>query len=246
MAESLQQELFGKKGSSNRFLLSATSLGLFSECKRCFWLDKIRGIKRPQGPFPSLPGGMDHVIKIYFDQYRKQDRFPPELEGKLPGRLFPNQELLNGWRKTTSFSRRTGGLWHLNETLGADLVGLLDDCLLEGENHIPLDYKTRGYRPKENSYQYNQLQLDLYTFLLSQNGFKTAQVGYLLYYWPLEMIRDGRVTFGVEPHRVSTEPDRGRRLFEKAAQLLRLSASEGNSPPPSPGCTFCQWSIQAR
>jgi hypothetical protein len=189
---------------------------------------------------------MDQIIKVYFDQYRKQNKLPPELEGKLPGRLFPDQGTLDRWRRVGSFGRRTGGLWYRDETLSADLVGLLDDCLVDGEIHIPLDYKTRGYKPKENSAQYYQIQLDLYTFLLSRNDYKTANVAYLLYYWPLEMTRDGRVSFGIEPHRVTTDPDRGRKLFEDAARLLKQTGASENPPSPSPDCSFCRWSSQTR
>jgi len=240
MAEPAQRDLFG---TNRRHLLSATSLGLFSECPRCFWLERIRGLKRPQGPFPSLPGGMDLVIKTYFDLYRGQNRLPPELEGKLPGRLLPDQELLNRWRRWTGPSNKTtGGLWYRDKNLGADLVGLLDDCLVDGETYIPLDYKTRGYPPKESTSKYYQTQLDLYTLLLAENGYKTDRVAYLVYYWPRGITQERQVLFEVEPQRISTDSDRGLQIFQRAARLLQ----QGNPPSRPPDCAFCQWSEQTR
>src|SRR3989338_6659737 len=55
-----------------QIMLSPSALNLFLECARCFWLEKVKKIKRPRGIFPSLPGGMDRIIKTYFDSYRSQ------------------------------------------------------------------------------------------------------------------------------------------------------------------------------
>ncbi|MCX6774543.1 MAG: hypothetical protein NTY99_00435 [DPANN group archaeon] len=49
--------------------LSPSSLNLFKDCPRCFWLDKIKGISRPEGIFPSLPSGIDKVLKEHFDKH---------------------------------------------------------------------------------------------------------------------------------------------------------------------------------
>jgi hypothetical protein len=48
------------------FKLSPSKLNLFQECKRCFWLEKHKVWKRPQGIFPSLPSEMDKILKIHF------------------------------------------------------------------------------------------------------------------------------------------------------------------------------------
>jgi len=53
--------------------LSPSKLNLFLECSLCFWLNE-QGIHRPSGPFPSLPGGMDRKLKIYFDRYRTEGK----------------------------------------------------------------------------------------------------------------------------------------------------------------------------
>jgi len=38
------------------------------ECPRCFWLQIVKNIKRPAGIFPSLPSGMDKILKVHFDK----------------------------------------------------------------------------------------------------------------------------------------------------------------------------------
>jgi len=57
-------------------LSPTTGLSLFKECPRCFWLHFNKNVHRPRGIFPSLPSGMDLVIKNYFDRYRSMGQAP--------------------------------------------------------------------------------------------------------------------------------------------------------------------------
>lgn len=82
---------------NRKIMLSPSTLNLYLECPRCFWLDKIKGIKRPRGIFPSLPSGMDLVIKNYFDKYRLKGELPEEIKNKIKGKLFPDMETLKKW-----------------------------------------------------------------------------------------------------------------------------------------------------
>lgn len=77
--------------------LSPTALGTFKNCPRCFWLEKVKNIKRPRGIFPSLPGGMDAVIKTYFDKFRATGTLPPEIASHVEGKLVADQALLDKW-----------------------------------------------------------------------------------------------------------------------------------------------------
>ena len=77
--------------------LSPSALNLFLECPRCFWLDRNKRISRPRGIFPSLPGGMDTVIKSYFDTYRLKNELPPEIKDRVKGKLVSDIGRLNKW-----------------------------------------------------------------------------------------------------------------------------------------------------
>ena len=48
---------------SKQVYLSPSALNVFNDCPRCFWLDKNKRMKQPRGIFPSLPSGMDKVLK---------------------------------------------------------------------------------------------------------------------------------------------------------------------------------------
>lgn len=209
------------------YLSPTSGLNLFKECPKCFWLHYNKKVHRPRGIFPSLPGGMDLVIKKYFDKFRGS--LLPELKGKVEGKLMENLETLNKWRNWRTGPRYT------DEKLGAELFGALDECLEDEGIYIPLDYKTRGYPPKEgDSEKYYQTQLDTYSLLLNENGFKTADFAYLLYYFPKEVKENGVVEFNIEPVKVGTDLKRAKKTFEDAVALLK-----GPMPAHHSECEYC-------
>ena len=208
--------------------LSASALGVYRDCPRCFWFTHNRGVRRPEGIKAGLPNGMDLKIKQYFDRYR--GGLPPELEGHVEGRLIDDQALLDAWRD------RWKGLTYEDPFLNARLKGLLDDCVVSGRSYLPLDYKTKGRMPKADEHKWNQDQLNIYTLLLEANGYPTAGYGYLIFYHPVEVRPGGVVQFEVTPRKVATDRDSALRLFEQAVEFIR-----GPEPAADPRCEYCAW-----
>ncbi|MCG2694199.1 PD-(D/E)XK nuclease family protein [Candidatus Parcubacteria bacterium] len=214
-------------------LSPSSGLNLFNDCPKCFWLHHRQNLKRPSGPFPSLPGGMDNVIKKYFDKYRgKKDGLPPEIKGEVKGVLMPDLELMNKWRDW-----RTGPQYKDKET-GAVLFGALDDCVIDGDEYVVLDYKTRGYPPGslEDSQRYYGTQMDAYALMLWANGYKVARHAYLVYFFPRDVKKGGVVNFNIEVKKIEVSPKRVQRLFVEAVRCL-----EGPQPAHHTGCPFCNW-----
>ena len=211
--------------------LSPSALSLFKDCPRCFWLEKVKGIKRPRGIFPSLPGGMDRVIKTYFDTFRAQGTLPPELrvEAFKNISLYENQAQLDKWREW-----RTG--LRYNEEEGV-LSGMLDDLLMKEGLAVPFDYKTKGSPTnEEDATKYYQTQLDCYALMLEANGLKPAGFGFLLYYSPQEVKEFGNVVFEIQPIKIGTDTVRAKALFHKALAILT-----GAAPQASSKCEYCGW-----
>ncbi|MBN1622118.1 MAG: PD-(D/E)XK nuclease family protein [Endomicrobiales bacterium] len=212
-----------------KFRFSPSSLNLFLDCPRCFWLDKVKGIKRPRGIFPSLPGGMDLVIKKYFDSYREKNGMPPEINGKIEGELFGDMAVLEKWRNW-----RASNLCYEDKKYNALLTGALDDCLVNDGHYIPLDYKTRGSKLTDDPRKYYQNQLDCYNLMLESSGYKTKGFAYLLYYWPEQVSENGTVRFHVEPIKIETNMDSAKKVVRDAAVLL-ISPT----PEPNANCEYC-------
>lgn len=212
------------------YRLSSSTLGLFKECPRCFWLHFRKGIKRPMGIFPSLPSGMDKILKAHFDSFMEKGLLPPELK-ELNGRvkLFDDPGQLRVWRNNFK-----GIKWV--DAKGNVLRGAIDNILVKGNKLIVLDYKTRGYPLKENTADYYQDQLDIYNFLLKKNGFKTENYSYLLFYHPLKVNQKGNVVFNTDLVKVSVSTKNARKLFQKALDTLKHSM-----PKPSKDCEYCKW-----
>lgn len=202
--------------------LSPTSLNLFTECPRCFWLKFVRGIDRPLGIFPSLPGGMDGVLKTYFNEYRAEGVLPPLVADKLPGRL------MDPLPKT---------LLYTDKDLRAILTGKLDDALQLGpDEYCVIDHKTRGYPPKEEVLAPYQLQMDAYDFLMNQNGYPTNHKAFLVYYYPTAGQLHNNFPFVVEPKELATNPARALMIFRDAVGCLR-----GEMPESAKTCVYCGW-----
>ena len=203
--------------------LSASTLKLFRECPRCFWLHINKQIERPRGPFPSLPSGIDRVLKGYFETYRKQGTLPPLVQGKFEGTLS-FQPLTLGFNDARTKAR----LW-----------GKLDDCIvLRDQRLAPLDHKTRASAPADIGYteKYYKFQMDVYTLLLERNGHRTSRTAYVVYYFPLDGILHEGFPFGVVVHTITTDPEGAYEVFASACRCL-----EGPLPSSGEACEFCRW-----
>ena len=214
---------------SQTFKLSPSSLSLMEECRRCFWLDKHGIWKRPQGIFPTLPSGMDRILKIHFDKFRDKGQLPPELcnNGECSDmKLFNDEEKLKIWRnnfKGISWMDKEGNILH----------GAVDNLLVRGKKIIVLDYKTRGYALKEDTHEHYQHQLDIYNFLLRKNGYETEDFAFLLFYIPKEVISTGEVIFDTTLKKMKINVKNAEKLFKKAIELL-------NSDCPEKSCEWCR------
>ncbi len=211
------------------YKLSPSSLNLMEECLRCFWLQLNSGISRPNGIFPSLPSGMDRVLKAHFDSFRDRKALPPELHG-VDAQLFSNTELLAIWR-----NNRKG--IQFNDEADNVVRGAVDDILQNGSKLIVLDFKTRGFPLKDDTTSYYQLQLDVYNFLLRKAGYETEDYAYLLFYMPKEVGKNGEFIFNSELVKMATRIKNAERAISKALTIL-----QGKLPDINGDCQFCKWS----
>ena len=211
------------------YKLSPSSLSLMNECPRCFWLDKHNVWKRPASIFPSLPSGMDGILKIHFDKFRDKGILPPELcdNGECTNmKLFNESELMKSWRNNLKGIR-----WE--DKNGNTLFGAVDNILQKGEKLIVLDYKTRGYPVKEDTAEHYQNQLDIYNFLLRKNGYKTEDYAFLLFYIPKEVTDTGEIIFDTTLKKMKIDVKNAEDIFNKAIKLL-------DEDCPDKTCEWCE------
>ena len=213
------------------YKLSPTKINLFIECPRCFWLDLHKEWSRPAGIFPSLPSGMDKILKEHFDRFIGKS-LPPEIcsNGECEGmRLFgegKEKALLDDWRNNFR------GIRHEDKEKNV-LFGAIDNILVKGKKLVVLDYKTRGYPLKEDTHEHYQLQLDMYTYLLRENGYKTEDYSFLLFYYPDKVMPTGEILFETRLVKMKVDHEHADKVFKDALKCL-----EGEKP--GKGCGWCK------
>lgn len=205
-----------------KIYLSASTLNIYRECKRCFWLHVKKGIKRPRGPMPSITTGLDLIIKEYFEYYRKMGQLPPILEGKIPGKLIKKLEKTYYYDIDENFC----------------LFGKLDECMVENGKYAPLDHKTRASKPEyKNVHEAYKLQMSIYSLLLKENKMDISGVAYLVYYYPETSKIHNGIIFGVEVIPVKTDIEKAREFIREAIECLQSD----ELPESSENCEYCKW-----
>ena len=203
--------------------ISPSSINLMEECPRCFWLAIHDKWKRPQGIFPSLPSGMDGILKVHFDKFMEKGELPPEIREECKDcRLFDDKEKLKIWRSNFKGIQYTEG--------DIMLRGAVDNLLVKNGKLIVLDYKTRGFPLKDDTHEHYKVQMDLYNFLLRKNGYSTENYSYLLFYYPNKVNDNGEVIFDTKL--IKMKVGDGEKVFKKAVNVI-------NCKEPKEKCEWC-------
>jgi len=219
--------------STRAVTLSRWQLNIFTECPRCFWLVNRCGIKLPKTlPF-ALNNAIDGLLKAEFDEHRAAGTLPP-IFASLNGRatLFTDTTQLETWRNNFQ-----GVRWK-DPSSGHTLFGAVDDLLqFQDGTTAVVDYKSTG-SAHPTIYPSYQLQMDVYTYLLQQLGFKTAAKAYFAFF---VVVKDdgfnGRLPFREALIEVTPTPARVPALFAQAVAV----AQADELPTPGAACDLCRW-----
>lgn len=161
------------------YKISRSKIDLYTECPRCFYLDVVKGVKRPSMPGFSLNSAVDALLKKEFDILRSEGK-SHELMDKFGVKATPfSHKDLEEWR--TNFS----GVRFTHPT-GLILFGAVDDLWInkEGEIHV-VDYKSTSTSEEislEGPYKEGyKRQVEIYQYLLQNLGFKVSKIAYFVY-----------------------------------------------------------------
>ena len=162
------------------FKLSRSKLELFIKCPRCFYLDRRLGVSQPPGfPF-NLNSAVDHLLKKEFDLHRVAKTTHPLMKEYGIDAVPMQHEHIDQWR-----ANFVGVQYHHRPT-NLIITGAVDDLWVNPAGEVMVvDYKAtskdeavnldadwqRGYKN----------QMEIYQWLLRQNGFTVSNVGYFVY-----------------------------------------------------------------
>ena len=179
----VRKSSFYDKKSNTPFKISRSKLSNFLSCKRCFYLDRVLGLKEPSMPGWSLNSTVDELLKKEFDQYRK-DKKPHPMMVRYNLDFIPFQhEDLDVWRNSLK-----GGISYLDKKTNLIIHGGVDDIWfdLKEKKLIVVDYKaqstsypvsTLSYLNSEWHLSY-KLQMDIYVHILRKMNFDVSDMSY--------------------------------------------------------------------
>ncbi len=236
--KSNRQSNYNYGGSS--WTLSRSKIDLFLECPRCFYLDNKLGVARPPGfPF-NLNSAVDALLKKELDTHRANGTQHPLAKAYGLDAVPLSHAKMDEWRDALR-----NGVKTVHQPTGITVRGGVDDIWINKEGElIVIDYKATSKDEKiesldEEWHRGYKRQIEIYQWLLRQNGFKVSSTGYWFYANATKDREafDGRLDFELTlvPYTGSTDWIDG--------ALIKLKACLDGATLPAAGedCDYCRY-----
>lgn len=224
--------------SKEFFKVSRSKIDLFVECPRCFYLDRRLGVSRPQGfPF-NLNSAVDALLKKEFDIHRAQKTPHPLMDSYGIDAVPFEDKRMDEWRENF-----TGVQAHHKGT-NFLVFGAVDDLWVNKDGEIiVVDYKATSKDAEvtldaewQDGYK---RQMEVYQWLMRQNGFKVSDTGYFVYANGRRDREafDGRLEFDVKLIPYTGKDD----WVEDTLFKMKDCLNEDEVPKPSSNCDYCRY-----
>jgi len=167
-------------GQTDVYKLSRSKIELFMQCPRCFWLDVRLKIKRPSGPPFQINKAIDELLKKEFDGYRSKGKPHPMMVDNQIKAVPMQHDDLDKWRHNFT------GVVSLHQPTNLHIFGAIDDVWVDNNGKlIVVDYKATAKQSDVSLDADWQIaykrQMEIYQWLLRQNGFEVSDTGYFVY-----------------------------------------------------------------
>jgi len=169
-----------KPGQKAAYKISRSKIELFMQCPRCFWLDVRLKIKRPDSPPFNINKAIDELFKKEFDSYRKKgEPHPMMLDNQIKAIPYTHDDL-DKWRHNFT------GVTTVHKLTNLHIFGAVDDIWVNDDGElIVVDYKATAKEKEvsiDSDWQVSyKRQMEIYQWLLRQNGFTVNDTGYFVY-----------------------------------------------------------------
>jgi RecB family exonuclease len=220
--------------------LSRSKLELFIECQRCFWLDVKQGVKRPPPAPYTINNAIDYLLKEEFDVHRENKTRHPVME-KYEIEAIPFvHENLHTWRHNFT------GVQVQHKPTDFLVYGAVDDVWVTPDGELMVvDYKATGAK-QHQIYDSYRRQMEIYQWLLAQNGFDVSPRGYFVF----AQVNKGRGFGngkGALEFDLFVEPLLGDSSWvEHALAGARRTFDQMKLPEATPTCVYCLYRDAAR
>jgi CRISPR/Cas system-associated exonuclease Cas4 (RecB family) len=170
-----------RPGQTAPFKVSRSKIELYMQCPRCFWLDVRLKITRPSSPPFNINKTIDELFKKEFDVHRKAGTPHPIMTtNKLTGVVPFQHKDLDTWRENFT------GVVALHEPTNLHVFGAVDDVWVNADGELMVvDYKATSKDREvgiDSGWQISyKRQMEIYQWLLRQNGLTVNNTGYFVY-----------------------------------------------------------------
>ncbi|MBU1164566.1 PD-(D/E)XK nuclease family protein [Patescibacteria group bacterium] len=220
------------------FKLSRSKIDLFLECPRCFFLDRKLGVGRPPGfPF-NLNSAVDALLKKEFDIHRAKDQVHPLMKEYKIDLIPYTHEKLDEWRENFK------GVQFLHVATNLIITGAVDDIWVDKKGVLyVVDYKATSKNDEvslDADWQISyKRQMEIYQWLLRQNGFKVSDTGYFVYCNGKTDVKafDAKLEFDVKI--IAYEGDAG--WVEKTILDAHKCLKSKKIPKAGKDCDYCAY-----
>lgn len=226
-------------GEPTPFNLSRSKIDLFIECPRCFYIDRRLGTSRPPGfPF-NLNSAVDRLLKAEFDVHRARgEQHPLQKEYGIDARPIAHEQL-DEWRENFK------GVQFLHRETNFRVSGAIDDLWLNDQDEfVVVDYKatSKGERITALDQDWHagyKRQMEVYQWLLRQNGYAVSDTGYFVYCNGKADAAafDARLDFDVTLIAYTGKDD----WVEPTLTLIKECLQHEDLPAPGPECDYCDY-----
>lgn len=229
-----------RPGQKTPYKVSRTKIDLFVQCPRCFWLDTRLKISRVRGPSFTLNSAVDHLLKLEFDALRADGKqHPLQKQYGIDAKPVSHTKL-NIWRENFK------GIETLHQPTNLQVSGAIDDLWQNDQGeYIVVDYKATsrmskitqlGNAPWDDQYR---RQLEIYQWLLRQNGLPVNNTGYWVYCNALKDKKgfDGKLEFELTLIGYQGQDD----WVEPTLHKMKDTLESEDMPKESATCEHCAY-----
>lgn len=219
------------------FRLSRSKIALFLECPRCFYVDNKLGTSRPPGfPF-ALNSAVDALFKKEFDIHRANGTAHSLMKQYgVDAVPFAHRDM-NKWREVFK------GIETKHAKTGFTVSGAVDDIWVDPNGElIVVDYKATSKDEKIESLDKDwqdgyKRQMEIYQWLLRENGFKVSDMGYFVY---ANAGKDKKAFDGILEFDVTLVPYKGDASWiEKTLSDIKMCLEGSRLPAADSDCDYC-------
>ena len=226
-----------------KFSLSRSKIDLYMDCPKCFYLDRRLGVKRPPMYPYALNSAVDKLLKKEFDIRRAKESKHPLMEEYSIDAVPVQDDKMDDYRNNFK------GIRFFHKDTNLEIFGAIDDLWKNSKGeYIVVDYKATSKNEDiialdkdwQDSYK---RQMEIYQWLLKQNGYKVSDTGYFVY---CNGITDRKAFDGKLEFDITLIPYKGsiNWLEPKIKEIYNCLNSE-EIPESDDDCDYCSYRKQA-